>query len=249
MKPILSLITLILIFLVPNARTQTIPDMVDRIYKQTTDQEIRIDSLSDYQYHQKIHFIKMDGDDEIDEQSKREFIVYVRSRNQRHRTLISAFEYDDEQWIDVTEREKNKEDESETKSMKFSLLEMVAPENREKYHFEWVDGEKIQENTTIHLSVKPIEEDEEKFSGDLWFEKENYNLVKAKLMPSDYPTGVQEMMMEFDMAEYGEVWLPDKISFQAAISFLFIFKGKVFSEIIFEDYLFNQSLPDSLFSQ
>ncbi len=249
MKLIIILINLIFIFLVPTARTQTIPDIIERIYHQTVEQEIRIDSLSNYQYHQKIHFIKMDGDDEIDEQSKREFIVYVRSQNQKHRKLISAFEYDEDQWIDVTEREKNKEDESKSKSMKFSLLEMVAPENRENYLFELVDETTIHAYETIHLSVKSLEEDEERFSGDLWFEKENYNLVKAKLIPSDYPTGVQEMMMEFEMAKSGDIWLPEKITFHAAISFLFIFKGKVFSEIIFEDYLFNQSFPDSLFNQ
>jgi hypothetical protein len=249
MKPILILINLILIFLVPTARTQTIPEIIDRIYHQTTAQENRIDSLSNYQYHQKIHFIKMDGDDEIDEQSKREFIVYVRSQTQKHRKLISAFDYDEDKWIDVTEREKNNRDKSKTKSMKFSLLEMVAPENRENYLFELVEETTIQAYETIHLSVKSLEENEERFSGDLWFEKENYNLVKAKLIPSDYPTGVNEMIMEFDMAEYGELWLPEKITFNAAISFLFIFKGKVFSEITFEEYLFNQSLSDSLFSQ
>ena len=249
MKPILILINLISIFLVVSTRAQTIPDIIDRIYKQTTEQEIRIDSLSEYQYHQKIHFIKMDGDDQIDEQSKREFIVFVRSQDQKHRKLISAFEYDDDQWIDITEREKNQRDESKTKSMKFSLLEMVAPENREDYFFEVVDEATIHAYETIHLSVKALEEDEERFSGDLWFEKENYNLVKAKLMPSDYPTGVQEMMMEFEMAEFGDVWLPENITFQATISFLFIFKGKVFSEIIFKDYLFNQSFSDSLFNQ
>jgi len=249
MKSILSLIILIFIFLVPAARTQILPDIIARIYKQTTEQEIRIDSLSNYQYHQKIHFIKMDGDDEIDEQSKREFIVYVRSQNQKHRELISAFEFDDDQWIDVTAEDSNQKGESNTKSMKFSLLEMVAPENRANYLFELVGEEIIQAYETIHLSVNSLEEDEERFSGDLWFEKENYSLVKAKLFPSEYPTGVKEMMMEFKMAELGDVWLPEKITFQATISFLFIFKDKVFSEIIFEDYSFDQSFPDSLFSE
>ena len=126
---------------------------------------------------------------------------------------------------------------------------MVAPENRENYLFELVDEVTIQSYETIHLSVKSLEEDEDRFSGDLWFEKENYNLVKAKLIPSDYPTGVNEMIMGFEMAEYGEDWLPEKISFQAEISFLLIFKGKIFTEIIFEDYSFDQTFPDSLFSE
>ena len=90
MRATLFLINLILIFQIPTARTQPLPDLIDRIYKQTTEQEIKIDSLSNYQYHQKIHFVKRDGDDEIDEQSKREFMVYVRSQSQKQRKLISA---------------------------------------------------------------------------------------------------------------------------------------------------------------
>jgi hypothetical protein len=97
--------------------------------------------------------------------------------------------------------------------------------------------------------VAPIEEDEDKFAGDLWFEKESYALVKAKLSPSENPTGIESMIMTFSMGKYGEVWLPELIVFEAEVSFLIIFNGKIFSEIMFEDYRFEQVFGDSLFAK
>ncbi len=158
-----------------------------------------------------------------------------------------ALDLEDEGWVDVTEKEKNKKRRAESTSEKFSLTEIVSPEMRGNYIFKPVGNEIIDGYDSIHLKVKPREEDEEKFAGDLWFEKNTYTLNQAKLVPSELPTGVQDMIMEFSMRKFGEVWLPVKIIFEAEISFLIIFKGKVLSEILFEDHLFEQSFPDSLF--
>jgi hypothetical protein len=118
---------------------------------------------------------------------------------------------------------------------------------RDNYNFQLVGNEIIDGYDSIYLKVQPLEEDEEKFAGDLWFEKNTCALIQAKLVPSELPTGVQDMIMEFSMRKFGELWLPVKIIFEAEISFLIIFRGKVLSEILFEDHLFDQSFPDSLF--
>ena len=122
---------------------------------------------------------------------------------------------------------------------------MVSPEMRKNYEFSMVGDEMIDSIKTIHLLVNPNEEDEEKFTGDLWFEKKTFSLVQAKLVPSEFPT-VEDMTMTFSMRKFGEIWLPVNVIFEAEVSFLIIFKGKILSEIHFEDYLFNQSFSDSL---
>ena len=218
---------------------QNVDEIVERVYQQTLVHEEQLDSLKNYSCVQKVHFIKMDGDAEIEEQSKREYLVKVFSRDERERELISAFDYEDQNWIDVTMKEKNKEP-KERESAKFSLTEIVSPKARDEYTFSQSGDEFINGVETIHLTVEPIEEDEEKFAGDLWFEREAYNLVQARLKPSDTPTGVESMIMDFSMGKYNDVWLPQKITFEAEVSFLIIFKGKIFSEIRFEDYRFSE---------
>lgn len=230
----------------PVVQGQNIDELIEKIYQQTVIHEAKLDSLQDYSFVQKIHFTKMDGDDEVEEQSIREFLVRVKSQDNRHRELISALDLEDEQWVDVTEKENNKR-EKESKSVKFSLTEMVSPEMRKNYEFDLLKDDFIDGVQTIHMIVKPFEEDEDRFAGDLWFEKESYHLVQAKLVPSEFPTAVEDMLMEFSIGKFGDIWLPEKVKFEAEISFLFIFKGKILSDILFEDYRFDQSFPDSLF--
>jgi len=246
-KKCVILIVFITIIIVPVVQGQNIDNIVENIYQQTLLHEQRLDSLKDYSHVQKVHFIKMDGDGEIEEQSKRDFMVRIRSKDIRYRELISAFDFEEEDWVDVTEKKRNKR-QTENKSVSFSLTEMVSPEMRRHFVFDLVGEEEIDSFKTIHLTVKPLEEDEDKFAGDLWFEWETYALVQARLRPSDSPTGVEAMIMTFSMGKFGEVWLPEEIIFEAEVSFLIIFKGKIFSEITFEDYLFNQVFPDSLFN-
>jgi hypothetical protein len=218
---------------------QGVEQLVENIYQKTLLHEARLDSLKDYSHIQRILFIKMDGDGEIEEQSKREYLVKVRSRNQRLRELISAYNYEDETWINVTEEEKSKKP-KESQSAKFSLTEMVAPEARVNYEFNLIGDDYVNGVNTIHLYVEPYETDEEKFAGDMWFETDSYALVQANLSPSENPTGVEKMLMSFSMRKVGQVWLPELITFEAEVSFLIIFKGKIFSEIRFEDYRFKE---------
>ena len=247
MNRIIVMIIPVVLIVVSQARVQTLDEIIENIYQQTIIDEARLDSLGDYSYIQEIHFTKLDGDGEIEEQSRREFLVSVRSQEIRHRKLMVALDFEDEEWVDVTEKEKNKKRRAESTSEKFSLTEIVSPEMRDNYNFQLVGNEIIDGYDSIYLKVQPLEEDEEKFAGDLWFEKNTYALIQAKLVPSELPTGVQDMIMEFSMRKFGELWLPVKIIFEAEVSFLIIFKGKVLSEILFEDYLFDQSFPDSLF--
>lgn len=228
-------------------QAQSIKEILDAAYQQTLQQESLMDSLGMYSYIQRIHFSKMDGDGEVEEQSKREFLVRVKKKDILDRQLISAYNYEEDEWINVSDKEKENKQKKESSSQEFSLTEMVAPERRDEYKFEFVGEEQIDEKITLHLYVEPLEKDEEKFSGDLWFSDSDYGLIKAILIPSDTPTGVKSMTMEFNMVRFQEVWLPAKIIFNAEISFLFIFKGKIESEIVFDDYRFDQTFPDSLF--
>jgi len=175
-------------------------------------------------------------------------LVQIRSRENRVRTLIFAFEYEDDTWIDITEQEKNKKIQAETRSQEFSLSEIVALESRINYQFQTLGFENVSGYETNHLVFEALEPDEERFSGDLWFDRETFALVKAQLVPSEFPTGLKNMMMIFYLEKFGKVWLPVKIYFDAEISFLIFFKAQVISEILFEDYRFDQSFPDSLFS-
>jgi hypothetical protein len=241
-------ITLVMIIIISEVQGQDIDEIVENIYQQVLIHETQLDTLRNYSFIQKIHFIKMDGDGELEEQSKREFLVRVRSQEIRHRVLIAAYDFKNDQWEDVTETEKNQK-QTENKGVKFSLTEMVSPEMRKHYEFSMVGDENIDSIKTIHLSVNPFEEDEEKFSGDLWFEKQSFSLVQAKLVPSEYPTAVEDMIMTFSMRRIGEIWLPVSVIFKAEVSFLIIFKGNILSEIHFEDYLFDQSFSESLFGR
>jgi hypothetical protein len=237
---------LILIVVVQTIYGQGIDDLIENIYQQTLIHEARVDSLKDYSHLQKVHFIKMNGDGEIEEQSKREYLVKIRSKDQRYRELIAAYDFEEEEWINVIEKEKNKK-QKESQSAKFSLTEMVSPEAKDNFNFNVIGEEVINGFTTLHLSVNPKEEDEDKFAGDLWFETGSFALVQASLIPSENPTGVEKMIMTFSMRKINQVWLPEMITFDAEVSFLILFKGKIFSEIRFEDYRFGEVFADSLF--
>jgi hypothetical protein len=240
------LIILILVISVSIIQGQNIDEIIENIYQQTLIHEGQLDSLENYSFVQKIHFTKLDGDGEVEEQSKREFLVRVRKGEIRHRELIAAFDLEEEQWVDVLQKEKNKR-ETESKSVKFSLTEMISPEQRIGYEFNLSYDEIVDGIKSIHIKANPFEEDEDKFAGDMWFEKDTYSLVKAVLVPSEFPTAVEDMVMGFSMRKFGDVWLPVKINFEAEVFFLFLFKGKIISNIFFEEYLFEQVFEDSLF--
>jgi hypothetical protein len=249
MKKMIGLIVTIIIF---QLHAQVIPNeinnLLDKINLQSQKQETLQKSLGDYKYTQFIHFIKMDGDGEIDEQSKREYTIYVKSDTLRKRELISALEYEDSLWTDITDKEKNSSKERHSESKSFSLSEMFGPKNRKFYNFEIKGEEFIDTLNTIHMIVTALEEDEDRFQGNLWFETNEYTLVKAELKPSDMPTFVDDMQMFFDMQKVDSLWFPKKIVFNAEVGILFLFSGKIHSEILFSDFEFNQQFDNAWFN-
>ena len=250
MKILISVISLLFtIQLHAQEISDEINTILDKINLQSQKQEELQKTLGDYKYKQFIHFIKMDGDREIDEQSKREYYIYVKSDSLRKRELISALEYEDGEWVDITEEEKSSSKEKKSESKSFSLSEMFSPENRKLYNFE-IKGEKyIDTLNTVYLSVKALEEDEDRFEGKLWFETNDYNLVKAELIPSEMPTFVDSMFMSFNMQQIDSMWFPKKIEFGADVSVLFFFSGKIYSEIKFSGFEFNQQFDETWFNE
>jgi uncharacterized protein DUF5686 len=226
----------------------TIDTVLDKINLQSQKQDDLQKTLGNYKFKQFIHFIKYDGDDEIDEQSKREFNIFVKSDSLRKREIVSAFDFEDGEWIDVTDDEKNDNKEKESESKSFSLSEMVSPENRKLYEFEIVGEEYIDKLNTINLKVTSIEEDEERFQGHLWIETNDYNLVKADLSPSEMPTFVDNMQMFFELQKVDSLWFPKKIQFNAEVDVFFLFSGKIHSDIFFSEFEFNQQFEESWFN-
>ncbi len=240
--------SLILVFLVPLYAKGNLSALLDRIYERAKMQNAAEDTLGNYSYIQRIHFVKMDGDGEIEEQSRRVFRVFVKDREVRHRELLEAQNFEDGEWTTVTDEEKNKKRRHKSESKSFGLEEVVAPAKRDLYRFENLGEVYIEGKQAVHLKVESIEEDEERFNGDLYFTPDEAALIKAVLVPSDYPTGVDTMSMVINMQKIGDYWLPEKIHFDADISFLLIFSGKIRSDIEFSDFQFNRQFPDSLFA-
>jgi hypothetical protein len=236
-----------ILFFQSEAFAQDINEILDKVYQQNLQQDELKKELGNYKYKQSIHFVKLDGDGEIDEQSKHEYYIYVKSDSLRKRELLFALEYEDGEWTDITEKEKSSSKEKKSVSKSFSLSEMVSPENRLLYNFEVQNEEYIDTLNIIHLIVTPLEEDEDKFQGQLWFETKNYNLVKAELVPSEMPTFVNQMFMFFDMQKLDSLWFPKKVQFEADVSFLFFFRGKIHSEITFSDFEFHQQFDEEWF--
>jgi hypothetical protein len=225
--------------------SQTVDEFIEHIYQRANEQKKEQDQMGDYVFRQAVHFTKLDGDGDIDEQSRRSFQVYVRPPDLTKRVLISAENYEDGKWIDVTmdERKENRK----TESRQFSLLEMVAPDVRDNYRFNIMDTI-ISDNMNIYcIGVTAKEKAEEYFDGKLWIEGRDYSLTRAVLTPSDMPTGLESMMMSFDLQKIGGYWLPKKVLLEAHISFLFIFKGKIKTTIQFTNHKFYQYIPDSMF--
>ena len=233
-------------------KAQVIPNdivsILDKIDLQSQKQDAKQKELGNYKFRQHIHFIKYDGDGEIDEQSKREFNIYVKSDSNKKRELISAFDFEDGKWIDVTEQEKNDKRQKKRESKSFSLSEMVSPESRKLFNFEIIGEEYIDTLNTINLNVSSLEEDEDRFQGNLWFETENYNLVKANLSPSEMPTFVDSMQMNFEMQDLDYFWFPKKIEFFAEVDVLYLFSGRIHSDILFSDFEFNQQFDENWFN-
>lgn len=249
----MKIVLLVIIFLITiQLYAQVIPNEVNsilnKIHVQSQKQEEQQKTLGDYKFNQYIHFKKYDGDDDIDEQSKREFNIYVKSNSLRKRELISASNFEDGKWIDVTMEEKNNTKEKHRESKSFSLSEIVSPENRKLYKFEIIGEEYIDSLKTIHLKATSIEEEEDRFQGQLWFETNDYNLVKAELKPSEMPTFVDDMQMFFELQKVDSLWFPKIIQFDAEVGILFLFSGKIHSEIMFSEFEFNQRFEDNWFN-
>jgi len=247
-----TIVCIFFLFIAFQIQAQVIPNYIDsildKINLQSQKQDALQKQLGNYKFKQFIHFIKYDGDGEINEQSKREFYIYVKYDSLRKRELISALDFEDGEWVDVTEDEKNDKKQKESESKSFSLSEMVSSENRNLYEFEIIGQEYIDTLNTIHIKVTSIEEDEDRFQGNLWFETQNYNLVKADLSPSEMPTFVDNMQMYFEMQKIGSIWFPKKIQFAAEVDVLFLFSGKIYSDIIFSEFEFNQQFNDPWFN-
>ena len=203
--------------------------------------------MGDHSYLQSVHFIKREGDGDIDEQSKRVFRVYVRPPDFVKRVLISAQNYTHGIWEDVTAAEKNKNRKSE--SQQFSLTEIVSPEKRSAYIFTRSSTNETKYDSVLHLSVQAIKKNVDRFDGELWFRTQDYVLKRAKLRPSETPTGVDSMQMQFELMSVGNYWLPASIYLEAYISFLFFFKGSIQTTIDFSNYSLEQVIPDSILSR
>jgi len=226
---------------------QDMDELIENIYQANQIQDADIDSLTNYKFKQKINFVKLDGDDGIDEQSTREYEVLVKSDKERKRNLLSAKNYEDGEWREVTEEQEKKKRKSE--GQEFSLNEIVGPEYRNKYEFDIIDNETINNYPVIHLKVDCLEEDDTLFGGELWIHQEEYVVVKASLIPAEFPTGIEYMKMDLGMDQINGHWLPKQIYINAEISFLFIFSGKIKSEILFYDYVFDVDLGDEIVNE
>jgi len=227
------------------SHAQEVDTLIENIYRQNLQQEQKLMQMSDYLFKQRIDFIKKDGDGDIDEQSQREFVVYVRPPDQQKRILIKARDYADGEWQDITEKRRSGRHKGE--GNKFSLNEIFNPEARKNYLFnyqgvEWVDGHHSE-----RIQVTALEAGENRFNGELWFARGELDLVKAILSPSELPGSVDSMQMVFDMQKVNGYWVPKHIEMRAEISFLFFFSGIIESDILFYDYQFNQQFPDSIF--
>jgi len=218
-------------------RGQNIGDIVERIYQANEQQEKILQSLYPYSYHQEILFQKFDADDDIDEQSRRKYLVRAVSENTHNRELIEAWNFEDGEWQDVTEEEKESGLKGEIK--KFSLNEMVGPETRNDYLFKLHGNEQLNEYPVFRISVQVKEPDDEKFAGELWARRDDFIVIKARLNPSELPAAVDAMAMEFEMANTSGYWLPAHARLEAEISFLFFFSGRVKSDIDFYNYDFS----------
>ena len=220
------------------APAQETDALVEQIYQTLIDQEKLYQSLYPYTYKQEVHFQKLDDDGEAEEASRREYLVRVLSEDDHRRSLIRALDFEDGDWTDVTADKRNEPQEGDRK--KFSLLEMVGPENRHDYTFSSnghgdFNGQPVY---YIHAQVKDPQED--KFNGDLWVHEKEFIVVKAVLEPSALPSAVDSMQMEFELLKTSGCWLPARVILNAKISFLIIFSGRIRSDIRFYDYQFTK---------
>lgn len=230
----------------------SLDDLVEKIYQADQRQKEARDQLKDYKFRQIVEFRKMDSDGEIEEQSFRDYEILAREPELRKRNLVSARDFEDGQWIDVTQKEIDKEKsgkKKESRGVKFSLSDIFSPENRGDYKFSKKADKMIGGENCLHIYAEPKEEDEDKFKGDLWFLESSSLLCRAELTPSDYPMGVKQMKMLFEMESQNGIMFPTYIKFNATISFLFVFNGQIESEIKFTDYAFNQTFDDAVFEQ
>lgn len=228
-----------LIFTSLSLSAQDLNTLIDRISEMSAKRALEDSTRGPYSYNQFVHFVKMDGDGEIEEQSERRFTVNVDSNGTRDRKLLSGRKWEDGEWTDVTEEEKNKKHKEKSHGVSFSLDEMFGTEARKNYQFKIVERPLYRGYETIRINAVYNDEDEDHFNGDLWIDKNSNNVIHAELQPSDNPTGVDSMIMKFDMAPFGGKWMPSQIEFEAEISFLFIFNGRIKSHIEFSDYRFN----------
>ncbi len=243
-----SMIRICIILMISStiSHAQNIEDLVEKIYQANRIHEQDLDSLLNYRFKQKINFVKLDGDDEIDEQSLRIFDICVASRDVRKRILVTARDYEDGAWQDVMAGEATNNESHEAR--KFSLNEMFGPQSRKNYIFRHIGTDQIRGYSVIHLTAKSTEKDEEFFNGDFWIDAGEYAVIKAKLSPSDFPMGVKFMQMIIDMDKFNGHWLPLKIHMNAAISFLWLFSGKIRSDIEFYDYTFDVEFDEDIFN-
>jgi hypothetical protein len=218
---------------------QNVNNLIDQIYQANQRHEQKMDSLANYSFSQRIDFIKRDGDDAIEEQSLREFRVFIGPENQRSRSVLQAKNFEDGEWQDVRDRVAAQEEEPAGKE--FSLNEMVGPDYRHLYNFTPIGSDFINGIPVTGIRVACLEEDSERFEGELWVHANEYIVLKSILSPSDMPVGIEDMRMQIELQNIAGHWLPAEINIKAEISFLYIFSGKIESQISFYDYEFGNA--------
>ncbi len=196
---------------------------------------------------------KLGGDDQVKEEKK--FLKTYYFKDSLFKVVFHEYYLDgvlqdqkelDKQIREAAERRKK----GRNRDASVNPMEPFYAENRGKYVFTLAGKELTHGCIAYHIIAECLEDDENLFEGDFWFEINHLNLLRAEFRPAKMPSKIKmlEMTKDFAPVEAG-YWLPVGFRLHGKGQVLLFIKFNFAVEERYSKWEIRLDLPDSFFEE
>lgn len=196
---------------------------------------------------------KLGGNDEVKEEKKFLKTYYFEDSLFKvvfHEYYLNGVQQDqkelDKQIREAAERRKK----GRNRDASVNPMEPFYPENRGKYIFTLAGKELTHGCIAYHIIAECLEEDEDLYEGDFWFEINHLNLLRAEFRPARLPSKLKmlEMTKNYAPVEAG-YWLPVGFRLHGKGQVLLFIKFNFAVEERYSKWEIKLDLPDTSFEE
>ncbi len=196
---------------------------------------------------------KLGGDEEVKEEKK--FLKTYYFKDSLFKAVFHEYYRDgelqsqkelDKQIGEAAERRKK----GRNRDASVNPMEPFYPENRGKYIFTLAGKELTHGCIAYHIVAEALEENQNLFEGDFWFEINHLNLLHAEFRPAKMPSKIKmlEMVKDYAPVEAG-YWLPVGFRLHGKGQVLLFIKFNFAVEERYSKWEIKLDLPDTFFEE